>query len=548
MSELSSPSFARGSAEGFDSPAGREFGDAHTGLEKGRKAVPRGRIVMLVDNNVVPDSRVQKEARSAAAAGWEVTLLGHHRPAGKRRWRIGDAKVQLLDLDNALSRRHHARRSGRLRSPLAYSRPAQAEFRTGLVTAKTADLRTARAALRLNSSATAQVAVFCRRVLLAIERRWTGLRANRTAELLERRQIMTAPLDRFTTRMWRKLLGNRSWRVLDPSLWAWETAYGPVIDKLKPDIIHANDFRMLAVGARAAIRGRAQGRDVKLVWDVHEFLPGIRPWSRDPRWHIAQIALEREYSSAADAVVTVSEELADLLVAEHRLVCQPTVVPNAPELPASSSSVSSDPVTDDPPSVRRRCGLADDVPLFVYSGSINPSRGLMTVVEALPLLPDSHLALVIAKARHRSEPIQELFARARELGVADRIHLLPYVPVDQIVRYLSSADIGLIPILHFPNHEISLITKFYEYSHARLPIVVSDVKAMSEMVRHTGQGEVFVADDVESFAAAVSAVLADPAKYRRAYDTPGLLESWTWDAAAQQLDAVYGRLMEEKKQ
>nr|BFF23499.1 hypothetical protein GCM10025732_14640 [Glycomyces mayteni] len=37
---------------------------------------PRPRIVMLVHNNVKGDSRVQKQARSIAALGWDVTLLG----------------------------------------------------------------------------------------------------------------------------------------------------------------------------------------------------------------------------------------------------------------------------------------------------------------------------------------------------------------------------------------------------------------------------------------------------------------------------------------
>ena len=51
------------------------------------------------------------------------------------------------------------------------------------------------------------------------------------------------------------------------------------------------------------------------------------------------------------------------------------------------------------------------------------------------------------------------------------------------VAYLTDAlgaDLGVIPIHHWPNHEIALITKFFEYSHARLPIVVSDVRTMAE--------------------------------------------------------------------
>jgi glycogen(starch) synthase len=41
----------------------------------------------------------------------------------------------------------------------------------------------------------------------------------------------------------------------------------------------------------------------------------------------------------------------------------------------------------------------------------------------------------------------------------------------------------------------------------------------------------------------VRAVLADPKKYRAAYDQPGLLEQWTWNAQAAVLEQVYSRLM-----
>ncbi|MGI8457407.1 MAG: glycosyltransferase family 4 protein [Propionibacteriaceae bacterium] len=377
------------------------------------------------------------------------------------------------------------------------------------------------------------------RVRLALLRRWTELRAVSTDRLEARRIAMGAPLDRFTTAFWRRIMGHRSWRRLDPTLWDWELAYGPVIDSLKPDIIHANDFRMVGVGARAATRARARGRDVRLVWDAHEFLPGMRPWNPHPRWHVAQLAHEREYAPLADAVVTVSDVLADLLVAEHGLTEPPTVVLNAPEL--ASDGVATDPTA---PSIRASCGLADDVPLLVYSGSAAAPRGLEVMVESLALLPEAHVALVVSQPK--SAYVKGLRQRANDLGVTDRLHVLDYVPVPQIVGFLASADVGVIPILHFPNHEISLITKFLEYSQARLPIVVSDVKAMAATVRATGQGEVFAAGSVEDFARAVTVVLDNPEAYRTAYDQPDLLPAWTWEAAADTLDGVYSRLRAEQ--
>jgi glycosyltransferase involved in cell wall biosynthesis len=138
--------------------------------------------------------------------------------------------------------------------------------------------------------------------------------------------------------------------------------------------------------------------------------------------------------------------------------------------------------------------------------------------------------------------VQSLVARAAELGVAERVHVLPYVPHHQVVRFLAGADLGVIPIHHWPNHEIALITKYFEYSHARLPLVVSDVKTMAGVTRSTGQGEVFRAEDTEDYARAVKTVLADPGGYRAVYD-PGMLSAWTWEAQAEVLHGVYRRLL-----
>ena len=184
------------------------------------------------------------------------------------------------------------------------------------------------------------------------------------------------------------------------------------------------------------------------------------------------------------------------------------------------------------PDIRQLCGIDADTPLVIYSGAAAPQRGLGVMVEALPALPEVHVGI------RRGAATVEICAEPRaiaptELGVADRVHLVPYVPFDQVVPFLAGADIGVIPIHHWPNHEIALITKYFEYAHARLPMVVSDVRTMAQATRETGLGEVFEAENVADYARAVRAVLADPARYRAAYDAHGLLENWTWSSAGE---------------
>ena len=105
------------------------------------------------------------------------------------------------------------------------------------------------------------------------------------------------------------------------------------------------------------------------------------------------------------------------------------------------------------------------------------------------------------------------------------MHVLPYVEHWQAVSFLSAADVGIIPIHHWPNHEIALITKFFEYSHERLPIVVSVTCAQCRrwcVIR--GKARSSRQRTCRTWCALSAAVLADPQRYRAAYEMPGLLD------------------------
>lgn len=510
----------------------------------------KGRVVMLVDNKVEGDSRVQKAAESMAAAGWDVTLLGLVRSGRGRNWKLGDAEVRLLPLKTPLAKRHAERHRSPLRRPLAYPPGPLGAYRRQWAKAWRTDVATRRAALAVVPDAVGtptfrkveQVRLRMAGPASKVMQRWVEFRSRQSTEAQQAGRRLQGPLDRAFTSAWKAAKGKRAWRRLEPALWDYELTYGKEIDALKPDLIHANDFRMLGVGARAAVRARAAGRQVKLVWDAHEFLPGVRPWEDNAHWIPGNTAHESEYAPYADAVVTVSEGLADLLRERHALSGQPTVVLNAPDRPVEPRDEDS---AAPEPDLRELCGIGPGVPLVVYSGSPGPQRGLGDMVETLPQLDGVHMAFVVPNPA--AAYIQGLLARAEELGAGERLHAVPYVPHWQVVRFLSAADAGCIPIHHWPNHEIALITKFFEYSHARLPLVVSDVKTMSEVTRSTGQGEVCTAEDVTDLARAIKQVLADPERYRAAYDKPGLLDTWTWEAQAEVLDRLYSNLLSDRE-
>src|SRR5262245_55586067 len=106
----------------------------------------RGRVVMLVDNGVTGDSRVQKEARSAAGAGWEVILLGLSPDDQPQTWQLGQAEVRLLPAKKYLGKRPYEYRRSLRYGPLGYPPNGFALYRLQRHKARQADLRVRRAA------------------------------------------------------------------------------------------------------------------------------------------------------------------------------------------------------------------------------------------------------------------------------------------------------------------------------------------------------------------------------------------------------------------
>lgn len=479
------------------------------------------------------NSRALRVANAARTAGYRVTLLG---PAPATVTPEGVDVRQVTVRETLGGQRARRPRPG-LRWPLAYRSAAAYDHRTALlaaeralITTRTAELDIVHRPLPLLAAArTGHTLAWLRHGLRA---GWTRLRAAQYLAAVRRRENPVAPLDNFVTEVTRLLLGRRAWRRLDPGLLDEEVAYGPVLDAVRPHLIHALGHRALGVATRAALRAEGAGHRIEVVWDAPPRTPAA---SR--RAAVAGEAHERTFAPAADGVITVGEGLARELRVRHRLSATPAVVRNAPPLvtaaPASSAA--------HPAGIRARCHLAPDIPLLVHTGPVTPDRGPVTVVEALPKLYDLHAAFVVPDPAHPH--LRELRERAAQLGVHGRLHVLPYVPVDEIPRFLASADIGVLPVHQLPHHQTVLATRYFEYAHARLPVVVSDVRAMAAATLELGNGEVFRARDTADFVRAVGAVLTNPRRYRKAYDRTDVLRQWSWQTESTPLLDLYTRLL-----
>ncbi|MDR0626557.1 MAG: glycosyltransferase family 4 protein [Bifidobacteriaceae bacterium] len=495
------------------------------------------RLVLMPGNDVLVDARVMKNLRTAAELGYDAIGLGICRGEAVRE-EVFDwgGRVVVWPVSSRIEswRRYRpgrfffdrtSRSTGRayaafLRSELGFV--AGREKRDGSRAASTGPGR-------VDSGGWGRLIGLGRRIHVILVRLWVKARSLRADAELRHEGWQPGRLEAWRQRRfwWLRVTPWRArWRSAVPEAIDRAIVLGGVLDELAPDIVHVHDVYMMHVAAYYAARVAETGRKVRLIYDAREFVPGLA--HVPPKRVEAYARLEAEFMRDFDRVVSVSEPMARAVAKRHRLRRFPDIVMNAP---------MRDDVADDVPSVRLAAGVQEGVPLVVYSGVVNPARGVGTVLEALALLDGVHLAVV---ANNRGPAVLALIERARRLGLSDRLRFVPFVPHDQVTRYLADADVGICPLSHTLNHDLTVTNKFCEYLEAGLPVVTSDTPAQADLVEELAVGGVFKADDVADCARVLGEVLDKRAELSKRIIGDGELQyRFGWAAQSEVLAHVY---------
>lgn len=256
----------------------------------------------------------------------------------------------------------------------------------------------------------------------------------------------------------------------------------------RPDVVHAHDAAMLVPGWLAARRARAS-----LVYDTHEYAPGV-PY-RERLWEWFVNAVERTFIGRCDAVITVSDGIADRLVERYGLEERPTVVRNIPDLEMYDESFEA-------PDLRTELGMGTAEPLVVHLGAVAGSRGCETLIRAMAEVDTSAELLFLGADDARY--VQDLRRLARDVGVSDIVHFRPSVPIERVLAFTRQASVGVSLLEgNCENHRLALPNKVFEYLAAGVPVVVSDLPELRRVIQEGGHG---VSADPKSSTAVSSAL------------------------------------------
>lgn len=284
----------------------------------------------------------------------------------------------------------------------------------------------------------------------------------------------------------------------------------------RPAVFHANLTWPLS--CKFGIAAAALARVPAVVATVHLF-PEVR-LSR------SRTLQHRVVTACVDRYVAVSREVAGRL---HRSFTVPsrktTVVPNGID-PARIGEAASLPPPPLPPQAAGR-------PLVLTAARLGKHKGHATLLEAAVRVPEA--AFLLAGDGPERESLE---ARARELGVADRVFFLGYRA--DVPALLAACDLFVLPSFYE-----GLPLSVLEAMAAGKPVVGSAIGGTDEAVVPGETGLLVPPGDSAALAGAIRACLSD-AELSRRFGTAGrerVLREFTAERMVHRVIQVYDELL-----
>jgi glycosyltransferase involved in cell wall biosynthesis len=276
-------------------------------------------------------------------------------------------------------------------------------------------------------------------------------------------------------------------------------------------------------------------RGARVIFDQHDLVPELyqsRFGGGNNLLYRCVVALERLTYRVADVVIATNGSYRSAALDRGRKAPEQVfVVRSAPDLSRFAGGIP------DPALKRGREHL------LCYLGVMGPQDGVDYALKSLAAMrdirPDDWHAVFVGGG----DCFDEMRALASQLGLDDHVTFTGRIPDDELLAYLSTADVALSPDPHNPLNDVSTMNKVLEYMAVGLPIVSFELR---EARVSAGDAARYVeCNDTAAFAAATSALLDDPAeRQRRGRIGQGRVAgALNWDHSKVQLLAAYSAAM-----
>ncbi|MBI3197792.1 MAG: hypothetical protein HYZ40_09860 [Rhodospirillales bacterium] len=188
-------------------------------------------------------------------------------------------------------------------------------------------------------------------------------------------------------------------------------------------------------------------------------------------------------------------------------------------------------------------GKAAGLKAYWFSQTIGADRGLQAFLQAMARTK-SRVTLDV-RGGNQWGGGDRLMALARDLGIGDRVSILPKAPPREMAMLAAAYDIGLsLEVSTIENRRLCLSNKIFTYLLAGVPVMMSDTPAQCALARELGAAaEVMSLSDPAAIAAVLDRLGSSPTALLEAKSTAWRLgrERFNWDTEKDVLVKVVDR-------
>ena len=303
--------------------------------------------------------------------------------------------------------------------------------------------------------------------------------------------------------------------------WCW--FYNPIgiMKKIKPDIIHANDFDMLPSAYFAALQTKS-----KIVYDSHEiFCENINMQNSKIIKSLCKV-FERYLVKRIDAMISVSNAAAKYFSDLYKIKT-PTVITNCPysveisELKVKVNTFSA-----------------------IYSGIMIENRGYEEYVESAIYL-DNNIKLALLGYGPIIEKLKE---QSIANNTDNKVSFEEPVEIADLVPTVSKFHVGVVVTKPANiNFIYTISNKLFEYVQARVPVIMSDVPEHRYFNEKFNFG--IIIDEVTpiKIAEAINRLASDKELYNKLKNNcENMANEMCWEKESRKLLEIYSYLYNSK--
>lgn len=285
-------------------------------------------------------------------------------------------------------------------------------------------------------------------------------------------------------------------------------------------------------------------RKAKIIYDSHEFelyqyAPG-RKWIHQLIIKVIEGFLLRH----VDLSLMVSDKIADGVQEIYGLHVRPEVVRNISchwEMDLEKSE-----------KIRKKFGEELNLPrdgiILMYHGAIMLERGIESVINALPFLPED-VGFVVMGCEAAHGTVGYFLEQARQCNVEKRVIFREAVPLQELKYYVGAADIEMLLIdgRKHRSFEYCLPNKFFESIQACVPVVSTNLPEIGKLVKKYDIGLLVKENDAQGVAEAVLKLREDKELYARLKrNMEKAKEDLCWEKESLTLKAAIQEMMGEQ--